>query len=153
MIWDNYKKSWVNAFDISGRATRAEWWIFTLLNNLFIFVAALAVGSGGDGFIVIVQLMMLIPAISVSVRRVRDIGISGWWSLLIVPLGLPMLIVAFIPSSIKENLNHNDREENQSPPNIKDFHYTPNPSQTNTRTPENSASSAPTPRLPLKDFN
>lgn len=69
----------------SGRATRAEFWWFWL----FVTLATLA-GSlidnlvfgvpGGDGWVSgLTGLALFLPSISVAVRRLHDIGRSGWW--------------------------------------------------------------------------
>ena len=155
MIWENYTKGWINAFNFSGIATRAEWWTFTLINNLIALILSQVTGSESDGLVAVIQLIMLIPAISVSVRRIRDIDISGWWSLLIIPLGLPMLIVAFIPSSIRAPARESQNTQQKSSPELKDFHYTPEfKTQSDAGSEHKPSSSRPAAtRLPLKDFN
>lgn len=54
----------------SGRATRAEFWWFWLPA---IFVCIITVGWG--------LLVLLIPMITVGVRRCHDTNHSGWWLL------------------------------------------------------------------------
>ena len=61
-----------------------------------------SVQYGGFGpFSGLYLLAILIPAIAVSVRRLHDIGKSGWWFLLIfVPLiGAIVLIIWFVKDS------------------------------------------------------
>lgn len=94
-----------NAFDFKGRANRGEYWSFVL----FAFVLQLA-ASGilalthigravstavpareVDAVITLgLSLFLLIPALSVTVRRLHDIGRSGWWTLLNLPLTIVM---------------------------------------------------------------
>ncbi len=72
----------------SGRAGRKEFWMFVLF-NLIISIAASVIDSvmGTWGIIGgIYALLVLIPALTVAVRRLHDIGKSGW-----------MLLVGFIP--------------------------------------------------------
>ena len=72
----------------SGRAGRKEFWMFVLF-NLIISIAASVIDSvmGTWGIIGgIYALLVLIPALAVAVRRLHDIGKSGW-----------MLLVGFIP--------------------------------------------------------
>jgi len=100
----------------SGRASRSEFWWFFFANILFWLVMGL-VGSvffgggyfeyslGGEttsfgtpeinnpiwGIInLILYLGLLIPSISVAVRRVHDRGLSGWWygALYILMIGM-----------------------------------------------------------------
>ena len=77
-----------------GRATRAEYWYFYLFFILVliggvivgaILGAVLAIGDGetAAGLAVIVYAIITLgfvcPSISVLVRRLHDIGRSGWW--------------------------------------------------------------------------
>ena len=65
--------------DFDGRARRSEYWYFVLVN--FIISAVLS----GGGYITdvtevgsIYSLAVLVPSIAVSVRRLHDIGKTGW---------------------------------------------------------------------------
>jgi uncharacterized membrane protein YhaH (DUF805 family) len=51
-------------------------------------------------------LVHLLPAIGVAVRRLHDIGKSGWWYLLVfIPfIGAIVLLVFFVMDSKEENL-------------------------------------------------
>ena len=82
--------------DFSGRSRRKEYWIFALINLLIsiglgIVDAMLGMAVLGS----IYGLVILIPAVSLSVRRLHDIGMKGWWLLvLLVPfLNLLALLV------------------------------------------------------------
>ena len=70
--------------DGKGRASRSEYWYFAL----FSFIVDVATG----GFAVI---LLVLPSITVSVRRLHDIGRSAWALLwLLVPIvGVIVLIV------------------------------------------------------------
>ncbi len=80
--------------DFSGRARRKEYWMFVLFNLIFGIVAAgldeilgLYNYEFGYGPInAIYGLILLIPSLAVAVRRLHDIGKSGW-----------MLLILFIP--------------------------------------------------------
>ncbi|MFH6934249.1 DUF805 domain-containing protein [Flavobacterium sp. YO12] len=76
-----------NYANFNGRARRREYWLFTLLNVI--------IGYGllfGLGFIspkltivsTIYSLAVLIPGIAVAIRRMHDIGKSGWY--ILIPL-------------------------------------------------------------------
>jgi len=73
--------------DFEGRARRKEFWMFTLFNLIFLFVAALldellGTQMGDIGiFESIYGLVVIIPQFAVSVRRLHDIGISGLYNL------------------------------------------------------------------------
>lgn len=74
----------------SGRAPRAEFWWFTLFSVLAVLLAVgldLALGTLdiGEGFSPVTDLYVLatlLPSLAVQVRRLHDIGRSGWWVLL-----------------------------------------------------------------------
>lgn len=80
--------------DFNGRARRKEYWMFVLYNILFSFAAALldrmlgiSWNSTGYGPLYAVYgLVIIIPNLAVLIRRLHDIGKSGW-----------MLLVVFIP--------------------------------------------------------
>jgi uncharacterized membrane protein YhaH (DUF805 family) len=67
-------------FEFSGRARRKEYWMFVLVNffvGLFIGLFKLHV------FILVAyQIFVLIPTISLVVRRCHDVDHKGWWMLL-----------------------------------------------------------------------
>ncbi len=70
-----------------GRARRKEFWYFTLFYIIFSLIAGIVdalagtqVPTMGIGLIsIIYALAMLLPSVSVSVRRLHDTGRSGWW--------------------------------------------------------------------------
>jgi len=80
--------------DFNGRARRKEYWIFILFNILFAVVAiildnvlGLAMEEMGYGPLYgLYVVAMFIPGLAVAVRRLHDIGKSGW-----------MILIAFIP--------------------------------------------------------
>ena len=94
-----------NYFSFNGRASRSEywWWIlaqFTILIPLS-FLDGLVFGWGYNDpmwFSNIFLLAILLPNLSVNVRRLHDTGRSGWWILLIlIPIvnvcgWIPMLV-------------------------------------------------------------
>jgi uncharacterized membrane protein YhaH (DUF805 family) len=83
----------------SGRARRSEYWWFVLFNLIVSVVARLvdaaAFGTSTAYLTIIVALALLLPGLAVAVRRLHDIGKSGWWILLaLVPIvGAIVLIV------------------------------------------------------------
>lgn len=79
----------------SGRSRRAEFWCFALLYVLATAAANYGDTMGGNwrsvvgrfGMVeLIVSLLLLLPIVAVGIRRLHDIGRSGWNSLL---LGVP----------------------------------------------------------------
>jgi uncharacterized membrane protein YhaH (DUF805 family) len=64
--------------DFSGRAMRSEFWWFVLFNVLANLVGSMIHETAA----IIITLLLLLPGIGVSVRRLHDVGRSGWWLLL-----------------------------------------------------------------------
>ena len=81
------------AFDFNTRSTRAEFWWFTL----FQILTALAIAIILPFLSPLYTLVLTIPAIAVSIRRLHDINKSGWWLLLIfVPLIGAIVLLIFM---------------------------------------------------------
>ena len=87
----------------SGRAARSEYWWFAL----FCFVVSLILTAidivllSSESFLTfdtIFSLAVLVPSIAVGVRRLHDLGRSGWWLLIIlIPLiGILILLYFFV---------------------------------------------------------
>ncbi|MFM7231317.1 MAG: DUF805 domain-containing protein [bacterium] len=97
-----------------GRARRKEYWAFSLFACVVLLVACLPLAAydddGGDWVLflpLIVLALAMVPAgLKVSIRRLHDVGLSGWCYLInFVPwLGsLFSLVVALIPSQSRSN--------------------------------------------------
>jgi len=86
-----------------GRACRSEYWYFVLFYVLISIVLALLDGilaphrRDGSGLLGgLFAVGMLLPAIGVGVRRLHDIGKSGWWLLVgFVPLIGTLILLLF----------------------------------------------------------
>ncbi|WP_428230902.1 DUF805 domain-containing protein [Flavobacterium sp.] len=83
-----YKKVvFENYANFNGRARRKEYWMFFLANILISFVLGFVLGlvSPTLGLVGnVYSLAVLIPGIAVGVRRMHDVGKSGWF--LIIPI-------------------------------------------------------------------
>ena len=98
--------------DFKGRASRKEYWMFVLFNIVFSIAAFLldrllgltSLIQGGEfGILTILYpLAVLIPALAVTVRRLHDVGKSGWMILIgLIPLiGSIWLLVLYLTDSI-----------------------------------------------------
>jgi len=76
-----------------GRARRSEYWYFTLFNTLIVFALGLVARFTGSEFTAgIYQLAVFIPSIAVGVRRIHDVGKSGWF--LLIPIYNLILLVS-----------------------------------------------------------
>jgi uncharacterized membrane protein YhaH (DUF805 family) len=95
--------------DFSGRARRSEYWYFVLFNMIFAIVAVVldnilgtAIEGVGYGPIYgLYVLAVLVPGLAVAVRRLHDVGKSGWMFLIgLIPLiGAIWLLVLFFTDS------------------------------------------------------
>lgn len=66
--------------DYRGRASRAEfWWYFLLENIVNIILTPLRLDIIVD---LVVCLFLAVPHLAVAARRLHDTGHSGWWQLL-----------------------------------------------------------------------
>ena len=109
-IWNEIKKSvetvvFKNYVNFEGRATRPEYWWFTLAYAIVNIILSLIprVGSVLSG---ILALAVLIPSIGVGVRRLHDINKSGWWLLLsFIPIVGAIILILWLvkPSDNGEN--------------------------------------------------
>jgi uncharacterized membrane protein YhaH (DUF805 family) len=94
MYW--YKRVILYYFQFTGRSRRKEFWMFTLFNIPFLLTAILLDNLLGTtspnlelpiGFLTIsYYCFIFIPSMSVSIRRLHDIGKSSWY-----------YIISFIP--------------------------------------------------------
>ncbi len=83
MNW--YLKVLKNYVTFRGRARRKEYWMFFLFKMIFAFVFGFVCGFIGLPELAnLYTLAILIPSISVGVRRMHDVGKSGWF--LLIPI-------------------------------------------------------------------
>ena len=107
MNW--YLKVLKNYAGFSGRARRKEYWMFVLFNIIFAIIAAildnvLGLAMEGVGYGVLYMLYALatlIPGLAVCVRRLHDVGKSGWFILIsLIPfIGAIWLLVVLCGDS------------------------------------------------------
>ncbi len=97
-----------------GRARRKEYWMFTLFNTIFVFICLALDNIFGLTFsgevygpiYIVYTLAVFFPSWGVLVRRLHDVGKSGWWILIsIIPLigGIILFIWAVSDSEFGDN--------------------------------------------------
>ncbi len=92
MFW--YLKVIGDYFNFSGRARRKEYWMFAFINLMITIVLGLAcwfivVNFEDDklltGFsysvLLVYVLFTIVPSLAVTVRRLHDVNVSGWFAL------------------------------------------------------------------------
>lgn len=102
VVKDNYA-------NFNGRASRQEYWMFILFNMIFAVVAMVVDGFLGLGFLYLLYfLAVIIPSLAVFVRRMHDIGKSGWWIFIsFIPLiGAIWLLVLLATDGTSDNNNY-----------------------------------------------
>jgi len=98
----------------NGRARRKEYWMFTLFNVIFSIVAIvldniLGTASEDLGYGLIYGLFglaIIIPTLAITVRRLHDIGKSGWWILIsLIPIigGIWLFVLTVTDSQPGDN--------------------------------------------------
>lgn len=96
-------------FVVSGRARRSEYWYFCLFN----FIISIAFAVAGDivkmpALQTIYSLAVIFPGIAVTVRRMHDVGKSGWYCL----IPIYNLVLACKEGDKGENNYGSDPKEN-----------------------------------------
>lgn len=96
-LWKNFVFAMKKSFTLRGRATRMEYWSFVLFENIILYIYSsittlmiplhtyMPEDADMLGLIVVLMgillptVLLLIPYLTVSVRRLHDIGVSGAW--------------------------------------------------------------------------
>ncbi len=112
MSW--YITCWKKYVDFSGRARRREYWWFYLINSIIASILAMiAVFTSRETNIspfywvaVLFSLAIILPSLAVQIRRLHDVGKSGWWIFIsLVPFigGLWLLVLMLSDSQAGTN--------------------------------------------------
>ena len=107
---ESIKTCFQKYIDFNGRAGRPEFWWFALFS--LIVSAALSIVALVAFFLTFLEwifaLVMLLPSLAVTVRRLHDTNRPAWWLLLLVPpvgfIGwIPLLIFCVLPGTAFAN--------------------------------------------------
>jgi uncharacterized membrane protein YhaH (DUF805 family) len=104
-----------NYVKFDGRSRRKEYWMFVLFNVIFSVVASIIDNVAGLNFssdyssygmystgilTSLYSLAVFLPSLGVGVRRLHDIGKSGWWLLItFVPLAGPIWLLVLLATN------------------------------------------------------
>ena len=135
-MFEAYKAFWKRGFtEWTGTSSRSEYWWSTLMNMIIFFVLFILLGLcigpdidaplfplAGSAVIIVLfvlSLAILIPTISLQLRRFHDVGIASWifWLLFICHLflvflfdfsfiGLIVFIISLLPTKKDGNMYH-----------------------------------------------
>ena len=106
------KSFWSHYATFTGRSRRSEYWfvqLFLVFTNIAVAVIDLIlmdgdvdrfIANGGGGIVGLVWILAtIVPALAVLVRRLHDIGRSGWWALIgFVPIVGAIVLLVFTVS-------------------------------------------------------
>ena len=90
-----------NYVTFAGRASRSEYWFWTLFAILVgaaaaILDAALFPGLDARPIHSLASLALFLPGLSVSVRRFHDLDRTGWWLLILLTvIGIIVVLIWF----------------------------------------------------------
>ncbi|WP_194767230.1 DUF805 domain-containing protein [Tamlana sp. I1] len=105
MNW--YLKVLKDYANFKGRARRKEYWMFVLFNVIFSIIASIldsllgTLNEYGGAISLLYSLVVFIPGLAVTVRRLHDVGKSGWmFFIILIPLiGTIWLLVLLVTDS------------------------------------------------------
>jgi uncharacterized membrane protein YhaH (DUF805 family) len=112
-----YKSFIKNAFVLSATSTRAEYWWVAI--PYFLIVGLVGVLFGGLSYLseyllvsensvysleILILFIIFIPFTSLSVRRLHDINVTGWWFLALGPVGSIIVMLIFSVELFPETL-------------------------------------------------
>ena len=93
-FFDAIKICFVKYTNFSDRASRAEYWLFSLfiliISLMLSLIDPLIAGAGSAEYIEVFaplstmfSIGITVPSISVTVRRLHDVNRTGWWYLIV----------------------------------------------------------------------
>lgn len=96
----NYLAAWKKYAVFKERSQRVEYWIFNVVNFVILMVLGGIGQVGGIEWVtaiaVLFVLILVLPSIAVTIRRLHDIGRTGWWWLIqLVPYVGPIVMIVF----------------------------------------------------------
>lgn len=135
-IKDCYFDGWKKTFVYKGRITRKEFWSFIVINiviilfiamlSYFLLVVSVADSTSRGGIMLVwawyvwlplsalAPVILLVPVVSLGIRRLHDAGKSGWWfggallmNLLILPLiltGIHQVMLILVDENLAEQV-------------------------------------------------
>ena len=89
LMIDALKDGFNRFADFSGVSSRSQYWYFILGTTIASVIAQLAFGDFGGN---LVSIITLLPTIAVAIRRMHDVGKSGWF--ILVPIYNLVLVLS-----------------------------------------------------------
>ena len=104
---NNENEFWKSLFSPKGRNNRGRFWLVAILSwfvtifgSLCIGFVAGLLGQGDNALFFALPLIALMFVVGLfnRIKRLHDLGFSGWWMLLITALEMPLLVFANLPT-------------------------------------------------------
>lgn len=94
-----FKSGMINAFNYKGRMVRKEFWLFIAVMLVIRFSLGMLAGyvSETSSAVSVVDMALLVPMITATMRRLRDASYSTWWTLLIIS---PLIILGILDFAV-----------------------------------------------------
>ena len=94
--------------DFSARSSRSEYWFWTLfviLGEIVLSILAGILGTLVSILLFVFVIGVFIPSLAVSIRRLHDVGKSGWWIFIaLIPIiGTIILLVWFVSAGEEDD--------------------------------------------------
>jgi uncharacterized membrane protein YhaH (DUF805 family) len=119
-----YLKAFKNYAEFTGRANTSEFWYFVMFNIIFSITAmildiVLGIDSRGLRYGPIYEVytaIVFIPGLAVAVRRLHDVGKSGWFIFIVV---IPLIGIIWFFVVVSANGDAGKNEYGIKPKEIK----------------------------------
>lgn len=106
-----------NYFDFRSRARRKEFWYYTIfifaILGILVFLNFIGTRSRAN-YVEIITIItviytaaIILPTIAVSIRRLHDVGRTGWWLFLFfIPVIGQIMLISFFLQDSQPGYNH-----------------------------------------------
>jgi len=96
-------------FDFHGKTSKKAFWFFVLYH----IIISLMLSFISEDLYNVYSLIVFIPSLAISVRRLHDIGKSGWWVLIgLIPIiGWIWLFILYLQDGVDEKKEEAKRDE------------------------------------------
>lgn len=96
--------------DFKTRSTRSQFWWWTLWSVIISIATSIldsTLGMGDTGPIgLLASLALFLPSLAVAIRRLHDIGRTGWWYLIVfLPIIGWIVLIVFFCKKTREEVN------------------------------------------------
>ena len=105
-FFEAIKKAFKNYINFNGRSRRSEYWWFVLFNliiQIIIIILANLITKNLMFLSYIYSLIIFLPGLGLAIRRLHDIGKSGWYILIVLIPIVGVFILLYFYCLYSEN--------------------------------------------------